>query len=310
MNIQAATFDDLYRDTLRAVSQGDRVSPRGLATRELRGAHLILEDPAYNLLDSPARGHNLSFMVAEWIWHMAGRTDLAFVEAFNPNIGNWANDVRTFDGAYGPKIVDQIPYVVDTLREDPSSRQALITIWRESPRDSKDIPCTILFHFMIRSGVLEMITYMRSNDVWFGLPYDLFNFTMIQRSVAQILGVPPGPYHHIAGSLHMYQEGPSGAAFEQWEEVYEELYRPMPTSMPVGSGASPARRGCWPIRPWVEGSAISIASGGDFMIPDNVTPRERDSWLPYLSMLQHRFTGNTEALWDPFWTLITRREDS
>ena len=45
---------------------------------------------------------------------------------------------------------------------------------------------------------------MRSNDVWFGLPYDIVYFTFLQKYIAYRLGVRYGTYTHFVGSMHMY----------------------------------------------------------------------------------------------------------
>ena len=59
--------------------------------------------------------------------------------------------------------------------------------------------------FILRNGKLDLIVTMRSNDIWLGLPYDLFNFTCMQIQMAMELGVEVGVYYHNAGSLHMYK---------------------------------------------------------------------------------------------------------
>ena len=46
---------------------------------------------------------------------------------------------------------------------------------------------------------------MRSNDVWMGFPYDVFQFTCMQILMSMELGVEIGTYTHIAGSLHLYE---------------------------------------------------------------------------------------------------------
>jgi thymidylate synthase len=46
---------------------------------------------------------------------------------------------------------------------------------------------------------------MRSNDLVWGLPYDVFFFTMLQELLAQKLGLDLGVYIHGAGSLHLYE---------------------------------------------------------------------------------------------------------
>ena len=45
---------------------------------------------------------------------------------------------------------------------------------------------------------------MRSNDVWLGLPYDVFCFTSIQCLISEEIGIPLGWYQHQVGSLHVY----------------------------------------------------------------------------------------------------------
>ena len=56
----------------------------------------------------------------------------------------------------------------------------IINIWRENPRSSKDIPCTLSLQFFLREASdqlwLHTIATMRSNDAWLGVPYDTFNF--------------------------------------------------------------------------------------------------------------------------------------
>ena len=48
----------------------------------------------------------------------------------------------------------------------------------------KDIPCTVSLQFLIRENKLHLFVNMRSNDVFLGLPHDIFCFTMIQEIIA------------------------------------------------------------------------------------------------------------------------------
>ena len=143
-------------------------------------------------------------MVAEFLWIITGQNRADLIGKFNGEMKRFSDDGHHLSGAYGPPITDQLPWIIRQIKADPDTRQAVLTIWRPLPGESKDIPCTIVMQFMLRKSGLEMLTYMRSNDLWLGFPYDLFTFTMIQRYVASALGVPPGPYHHHVGSLHLY----------------------------------------------------------------------------------------------------------
>ncbi len=94
------------------------------------------------------------------------------------------------------------------LLNDNGTRQAAISIFKtetDISKDTKDVPCTLNIHFMIRDGKLDCFISMRSNDVIWGLPYDIFTFTVLQELMAQELGVGLGKYYHYVNSMHIYE---------------------------------------------------------------------------------------------------------
>ncbi len=157
---------------------GDVSAPRGKRIKELLG-HQTRIDMASPVVTVRARKLGRSFMPAEAAWIMSGDNRVATIENYAKHIASFSNDEVYFDGAYGPKIVDQLTYVVDKLCEDPDTRQAVLNIWRENPRDSKDVPCTISAQWLIRNGTIHCVDTMRSSDAWLGAPYDWYNFSML-----------------------------------------------------------------------------------------------------------------------------------
>lgn len=93
------------------------------------------------------------------------------------------------------------------------SRRAVIQLFDSSDLAGtyKDVPCTCTLQFIIRNDRLDMVTSMRSNDAYKGLPHDVFSFTMLQEIAARMLKVELGEYHHFAASLHLYDENAAGA---------------------------------------------------------------------------------------------------
>jgi hypothetical protein len=132
-------------------------------------------------------------------------------------MADYSDDGSTLAGAYGPRWAEQYTYLLDVLKEDTNTRQAVITIWRPNPQPSKDIPCTVMMHFMIRDFKLHLTTYMRSQDLWLGFPYDVHTFTTFQKAIAAELDVNTGTYHHILGSAHLYGNNYPDVA---WAEKY------------------------------------------------------------------------------------------
>lgn len=179
-------------------------------TIELIGDQLII-DMQYPILHHPARTRmSPNFMFAEAAWILSGRNDLLGISFYAPSISRFSDDGRFLAGAYGPKIVDQLPYILECLTHDPDSRQAVINIWRERPHPSKDIPCTTSVQFLLRGQYLHTVVTMRSSDVWLGLPYDVFTFSMLSAYVLLMLrsrlkrDIMLGYMVHNAGSRHLY----------------------------------------------------------------------------------------------------------
>ena len=129
-------------------------------------------------------------------------------------MARFSDDGHILAGAYGPRISRQIPYIVNTLLDDHESRQAVLTIWTERPTPSKDIPCTISMQFLVRKQSLHLIVNMRSNDLWLGMPYDMFSFSMVGIYVAlklkPYLQTVPGLLHVNVGSMHLYEKDKPG----------------------------------------------------------------------------------------------------
>lgn len=196
---------------------GNEVSPRGQLTKEILGSTIHI-NCLESLYASPIRKLNFSFLFVENLWYMSGRNALALLKPYNQNYHNFA-DSGILQGSYGPMILEQIRYVVDTLTEDKDSRQAVISLWRHNPRTAKDKPCTLNFHFMIRDNKLNLHVIMRSNDAIWGQNYDVPSFSLINIIVAGILKIEPGQLILTANSLHVYEKH-----FSLAEELLEENF--------------------------------------------------------------------------------------
>ncbi|MEV0934310.1 thymidylate synthase [Streptomyces phaeochromogenes] len=203
---------ELFAGAVTLAKTGEKVAPRGMATREVLDVHMRLTQPRARLLYAPpARILNPAFAVAETIWHLSG-SDASWIFDYNAQLRKYTDD-GVLRGAYGPRMrnwagtVDQLHRVVEILTEDPDSRRALIQLY-DPARDAaghRDVPCTLGFAFHLRAGRLHMSTTMRGQDVWIGMPYDLFFYTVLHELVAGWLGAELGDFHHYVGSLHIYE---------------------------------------------------------------------------------------------------------
>ena len=162
---------------------GDYVCPRGRATLEIEHFRVSFST-SQPVLTIPERNLNYRFMAAEAYWILSGDDQVETIAPYNKNISQFSDDGERFFGAYGPRFIDQLDGVVNKLLGDIDTRQAALTLWRQNPKPSKDIPCTIAVVFSARGGLLNTHVFMRSSDLWLGLPYDAFNFSMMGCLVA------------------------------------------------------------------------------------------------------------------------------
>lgn len=203
-------------------------NPRGMEVREVISGHYKVPMPAY--LDLASRKINVPFMFAEAAWIISGSNRLKDITPYMKQYAAYSDDGVFLRGAYGPKVVDQLGYVVDSIENDNDTRQAVINIWRERPGKSKDIPCTISMQFLLREGVLNMVTTMRSQDIVLGFTYDVFTFSMVAKSVQLLLrerGIECelGTLYLNAGSMHIYERhyGDGHRWVEEWPERNHEI---------------------------------------------------------------------------------------
>lgn len=239
------TFDELYQRAMYELIESPEYvcSPRGMKINEVLAYHAALGDPRKRLLNSVARNVNYGFAVGEFLWYWRGAEDLESIAYYNRRMKDFSNDGKTINSAYGKRLksppktrpgddphvdLSQWETCKRTLAKDSESRRAVMLI--NHPEDelvadvngSKDVPCTLSLQFFVRNDGdlddprdrLHLHVLMRSNDIVWGLTYDLFSFTLFQECMmlelrrdfpAKFGKLELGEYYHTAGSLHLYE---------------------------------------------------------------------------------------------------------
>lgn len=187
------TATDVWLRQLELLVNCPEIEIRGKCCRE-QIAGTVSIPMEYPFVRCEGRKVSEAFRFAEAYWILSGDNRLKTISPYAPSIAKFSDNQHVFQGAYGPKVTEQLRYAVDSLKKDVYTRQSVISIWRENPRDSKDIPCTLSLQFLIRDGLLHCVATMRSSDVWLGLPYDMFNFSCIANWVLLELKTCPADF--------------------------------------------------------------------------------------------------------------------
>lgn len=185
----------------------------GLVVDEIINAVTVIKDPTRCIMKNKIRKMPMRYAVGELLWYLSGNNKLSAIQKFTKAWDRMSDDGETVNSNYGYCLMhkfgfNQIEQALIQLRDNPSSRQVVLHIKEARnliDNPTKDLNCTVCLQLFIRDGKLYMTTYMRSNDLWMGFPYDVFQFTCLQILLAMELDVELGTYTHIAGSLHLYE---------------------------------------------------------------------------------------------------------
>jgi len=204
---------ETWYDTLKGhqVNGFFQPSRAGNVVGEILNAVTVIRDPTRGIVQSDIRKFSMRYAIGELLWYLSGSNKLTDISKFAKFWEGISDDGETINSAYGHRIFEFFGFnqwvdVKSKLIADPYSRQAIIHIKDASSKPTKDVPCTVALQYQIRDNKLHATTFMRSNDIWLGFPYDVFAFTSLQILMAMELGVDIGEYTHIAGSLHLYEK--------------------------------------------------------------------------------------------------------
>ena len=104
---------------------------------------------------------------------------------------------------------DQVLECLKMLKNNHFDRRAVMSIWNvdlDLAKNSKDIPCNDMVFLKIRNGKLHTTIANRSNDLHWGLPTNVFQFSFITEIMANILDIQLGTQTHNSQSLHFYTD--------------------------------------------------------------------------------------------------------
>jgi thymidylate synthase len=132
-------------------------------------------------------------------WMHANFADHSRVAALG-NADSYAT--RLFDYEHSGR--DQVRWVIDRLRTDPTSRSATITMLQPHT-DTTYIPCISMLDFWLPAGTVELVVYAHSIDFGAKGYGNLVELASLQQHVAGALGLPVGRLLMVVKSAHIYE---------------------------------------------------------------------------------------------------------
>ena len=210
--------DDTYLSLLANIMQyGTRSDDRtGTGTVRIFGAQMRFDDVGTNFPLLTTKRLHWKSIVAELLWMLKGRTDLAWLHDRGVTIWDeWAKPDGTIGPAYGfqwrswpaydGSTIDQLSSVIESIKTNPESRRLIVSAWNPAQVSEMALPaCHCFFQFAVLDGRLDTQVYIRSNDMFLGAPFNIASYALLNIIVANLTGLQPGNLIYTIGDAHIY----------------------------------------------------------------------------------------------------------
>jgi thymidylate synthase len=105
-------------------------------------------------------------------------------------------------------FIDQLSLAVKKITENPTDRRNIVTAWNPGELDQMALPpCHLLYQFIVEQGryALHMTMYMRSCDMFLGVPFNISSYALLLALVARATGLEPGKLTMFLADVHIYE---------------------------------------------------------------------------------------------------------
>lgn len=170
-----------------------------------------------------------------WIWQQKSNV---VQDLRNVGVGiwdEWELEDGTIGSSYGFQLakknrvhpetnlyIDQVDYLLHQLKNNPSSRRHITTLWNPDDLDDMSLtPCVYETQWHVKGNKLHLEVGCRSNDMALGHPFNVFQYNVLQRMVAQVTGYELGEYIYHIGDVHYYERHEKDLVEQIDKDTYE-----------------------------------------------------------------------------------------
>lgn len=208
-----------------------RTDRTGVGTLSLFGEHL-----KFNLQNGfpiiTTKKIHFKSVVYELLWFLRGDTNIRYLQDNGVTIWDeWADASGELGPVYGKQWrrwlaadgmeMDQIAHAIHQIKTNPDSRRIVVSAWNVVDVLYMALPpCHTFFQFYVQDGNLSCQVYMRSVDVFLGLPFNIASYALLLSMIAQVTGTRPHWLYFALGDTHLYNNHLDQARLQLSREPY------------------------------------------------------------------------------------------
>lgn len=241
-----SAWDKIYCQLCENIlTNGVQVSNRtGIDTIKLPSAHFQLNvGEEFPILTTKQLFIRQAVLEMLWIYQ-AQSNDVRWLQERNVHIwdlwqidenGDWRDEktgevLKHFDPKFANTIGTAYGYIVkrfklmdrliDSLKNNVNDRRRVISLWQDEYLDTAVLPsCVWSSEWDVTNGTLNAWVHQRSCDVPLGLPFNVTQYAVLLKMLAQVTGLKAGTIDWSIKDAHIYVNQIDGIK-EQLERFY------------------------------------------------------------------------------------------
>lgn len=130
-------------------------------------------------------------------------------ETYGFNFRHFGGEYKGFSQDYEGEGFDQLSYVIDEIRNNPSSRRLIINLWNARTTHKAALPaCLCMYQFYVDTErkQLNLQIYIRSSDFFLANNWNTCTGAFLVHMICNLKGIDliPGRLSVITGDTHIY----------------------------------------------------------------------------------------------------------
>lgn len=226
-----SAWDKIYCELCENIlTNGVQVANRtGIDTIKLPSAHFQLNvGEEFPILTTKQLFIRQAVLEMLWIYQ-AQSNDVRWLQERNVHIwdlwqidenGNWRDEktgevLKHFDPKFANTIGTAYGYIVkrfklmdrliDSLKNNVNDRRRVISLWQDEYLDTAVLPsCVWSSEWDVTNGTLNAWVHQRSCDVPLGLPFNVTQYAVLLKMLAQVTGLKAGTIDWSIKDAHIY----------------------------------------------------------------------------------------------------------
>jgi thymidylate synthase len=203
MEIARKNALDSWKESLKAIlDNGEKIGTKDSPSIEILNMTITIEEPL-----GAAEPMEVLRSIKKWTYPEIEEIEDVIFRKEAASIYHYTYGARIFNYASQKNQVDD--YIIPLLKENPTSRRAIAVLYNplvDSKAANKESPGIVSIHFKVSGTRLCATAVIRSNDMLIGWPANIYQASILQRHVAEKLGVSPGSLTTISHSAHITLE--------------------------------------------------------------------------------------------------------